>query len=472
LRVYLALVFALACARLAPAEATIAPKVDPRIEMVSIVFRLAGSPEYGMSPLKKYTDDIDAYFSPYKEHPAVVLARKLAMERDVGFDAAMAMAAHLSSPPELKPLVAFTDRIPDARYGADNANTLAKLLADFYRDTKFEKFFAVHHSYYALAEERFQKALGGINLDWYKSFYGEIPAGQYRLVLGLNNGGGNYGVRVVWPNAHEDFYSVIGCWSQDDSGNPTYSDDYLPIIIHEFNHSFVNPAVLKHREEFTPSQQVYDKVSERMHAEAYFDANTMVNESLVRAAVIQYLESKGTDKKAIRRQIVQEQSTGFVWMDELVDLVHKYGAERSKYPTFESFMPVVAQYYRDLAAHITETLRNFNERCVHVAAVKPFANGAMNVDPTIKEIVISFDKSLDPTAGANNRGYSLTAGEDGDEHYPVVGSPEFGPGNRSIKISMSLKPNWTYSFALTPLAFAAPDGYPLERYLVSFKTKP
>ena len=45
-------------------EPSLAPRVDPRVELLSIVFRLAGNSEYNMSPLKTYTADIDAYFSP------------------------------------------------------------------------------------------------------------------------------------------------------------------------------------------------------------------------------------------------------------------------------------------------------------------------------------------------------------------------------------------------------------------------
>ena len=36
-------------------EATLSPEVDPRVELLSIVFRLAGNPEYNMSPLKTYS---------------------------------------------------------------------------------------------------------------------------------------------------------------------------------------------------------------------------------------------------------------------------------------------------------------------------------------------------------------------------------------------------------------------------------
>jgi hypothetical protein len=221
LRLVVALALILVCGPSTLAsEPTIAPKVDPRIELLSIVFRLAGNPEYNMSPLKAYTADIDAYFSAYKEHPAVVLARKLAKDNDVGFDAVMSLAVHLSSPPELRPLVTFSNDVPDSRFGKDNASLLAQRLADFYRDTHFEKFFAEHQSLYHFAVERFQVVLTDLDLNWYKTFYGGVRTGQYHLILGMNNGSGSYGPRVAWPDGHEDFFSIVGAGDTDDSGMP------------------------------------------------------------------------------------------------------------------------------------------------------------------------------------------------------------------------------------------------------------
>jgi len=464
------LIFGCACTSRG-SEAVLSPKVDPRVELLSVVFRLVGNPEYNMSPLKKYTADIDAYFSPYKEHPAIVLARKLANERDIGFDAVMTLAVYLSPPPELKPLFDFRDDVPDARYGKGNAALLAMRLADFYRDTQFEKFFAAHQAFYQLAEDRFRVALAGLDLNWYKSFYGNAQIGQYNLILGMNNGGGNYGPRLVWPDRHEEYYSIIGCWTQDDSGNPTYSTDYLPTIIHEFNHSFVNPAFAQHKNEFAFAQQVYVPVADKMKEQAYGNSDTMVIESLVRAAVIQYIKSRGHDSREGRNEIRGEQMSGFVWMDELVDLLDQYNSQRSRYPTFESFMPVVVRYYRSLAPRITEVIASFNQHCVHVTGMQPFPNHSTNAAPETKELVITFDKPLDPQAGPRHHGYSISAGSDDTEHYPISGTPEFLPGNRSIKLPVVLKPDLDYSFVLTPLAFASPDGYPLETYTIAFKTR-
>ena len=197
----------------------------------------------------------------------------------------------------------------------------------------------------------------------------------------------------------------------------------------------------------------------------------MVIESLVRAAVIHYMESRGHESREVRYLMRGEQLTGFVWMDELVDLLHQYSAQRSHYRTFESFIPVVAQFYRSLAPRISEKIASFSQRCVHVSGMQPFPNHSENADPAIKELVITFDKALDPQAGPKHHGYSISLGPDGNENFPISGAPEFLPGNLSIKLPVVLKPDWNYSFVLTPLAFASQDSYPLESYTVAFKTK-
>ena len=50
-------------------------KVDPRVELMSIIFRLAGNPEYNRSQFFAYVGDIEKHFGQFKEHPVVELAR-------------------------------------------------------------------------------------------------------------------------------------------------------------------------------------------------------------------------------------------------------------------------------------------------------------------------------------------------------------------------------------------------------------
>ena len=88
------------------------------------------------------------------------------------------------------------------------------------------------------------------------------------------------------------------------------------------------------------------------------------------------------------------------------------------------------------------------------------------MDPAIRQLAIGLDKPLDPA-----RGFSIDYGEGGKEHFPLIGDPEFRPGNQALMLNLALKPHWRYSFTLTPLAFATPDGFPLQAYTVTFQTK-
>jgi hypothetical protein len=272
-----------------PSPPALVPRVDPRVELLSIVFRLAGNSEYQMSPLKSYTEDIDAYFAPYKDHPAVLIAKKLASERDVGFDAVMNLAVHLSFPPALKPLVPFTDDIPDARFGRDNALLLARYLSDFCVDTRFERFLSEHQRLFEFAEIQLRSLSRGIDLGWFTAFYGTMPHNKFHLIIGMNNGGENYGPRLVEPDGREQIFAIIGVGRSDGAGNPLLDESCLGEIVHEFSHSFVNPVFAQHKDEFSSAEGVYKRVADQMRKEAYGSSDVMVEESLVRVAVIQIL---------------------------------------------------------------------------------------------------------------------------------------------------------------------------------------
>lgn len=443
------------------------PKVDERVELLSIVFHLAGNPEYNMSKITGYTGDIDRYFAPYKTHPAVAMATKLREGNGVSFDAVMAMAVYLSPPPTLKPLVEFSDEIPESRWGKENATKFVAFLRDFYRDSDFHAFFAAHRPLYDLAESRFAQELSNLDLGWYERFYGQAPNYRFNLILGLNNGGGCYGPHVAFPDGHEEIYAIIGAWTKDSEERPTFPSDegYLATIIHEFNHSFVNPAVDAHWKDFDSAHGVFNPLAAQMRMMAYGDAKTMVNESIVRAAVILYFESHGSTAAQVRDRIAGEERNGFLWMGDLCDLLRKYESDRSRYPTFGSFIPQAEGFYDSLAAKIAPEIAAYEQSCPHVQGMKPFANHSQDVDPSIRQLTIEFDKPLKPTQ------YSINLGADGEEHYPVSAAPQFLPGAQAIVLPVVLRPGWSYSFVLTGLAFASTDGHPLKDYEVSFKTR-
>jgi hypothetical protein len=321
---------------------------------------------------------------------------------------------------------------------------------------------------YRLAETRFATILDSVDFAWYPRFYGKALDLTYHQILGMNNGGENYGPRLVHPDGSVELFSIIGCWTHDDAGNPTYPPDqkYLAMIIHEFNHFFVNPAVDEHWSAFSGAEKVYATVADPMKSMAYGDVEIMVNESLVRAAVIVYFQDAGEDSRKNLKRIREEQRNGFFWMDDLVELLKKYKAQRAQYPTFSSYMPQIALFYRNLAPRAAAEAAAFSAKSAHVVSMAPFANHSQDVDASVQTIEIVVDKPLDPGAG-----YSINYGPGGSEHWPIKGEVRFGDGGLRILLHVQLKPNQTYSFVLPPMAFVTPDGYPLESYTVEFKTK-
>nr|MBC8218526.1 DUF4932 domain-containing protein [Planctomycetota bacterium] len=52
-------------------------EVDPRVELISIVFRLAGNPEFNDGTLKQYAKAIERHFGDFDNHAAVKMAAQL-----------------------------------------------------------------------------------------------------------------------------------------------------------------------------------------------------------------------------------------------------------------------------------------------------------------------------------------------------------------------------------------------------------
>ena len=69
--------------------------VDPRVELMSIIFRLAGNNEYTQGRIPAYNTAIDGDFAPFRNHEAVRLARRLRDNDGVSYDAVMNMAVHV-----------------------------------------------------------------------------------------------------------------------------------------------------------------------------------------------------------------------------------------------------------------------------------------------------------------------------------------------------------------------------------------
>ncbi|CCH51907.1 hypothetical protein BN8_00865 [Fibrisoma limi BUZ 3] len=442
------------------------PQVDRRVELLSIVFRLAGNDEYNGHQFGAYVNDIHRHFDAHKNHPAVAMARQLAQDNGVGYDAVMSMAIHLEQPPSLKPIMAFSKAQLDKRWGATNAESFAKLLQRFYQDARCQAFFDQHEAMYQTAITRFGQVLDKVDQSWYKQYYGTVPAGKFNVVIGVGNGGGNFGPKVIHADGQEEIYAIMGTWAVDSLNNPTYeASSVLPIIIHEFNHSFVNSLIDAHEDALESSgNAIFPQVADQMRRQAYGNWKTMYYESLVRASVVRYLARHDPEGQTVWRQVRAEEANGFIWTQSLTDLLEEYEKSRDQFPTLASFMPRIVEFFDKTAADFPALRQAYDQKRAHVVAVEPLADKTIDVDPTLTELVIRFDKPMNP------KKISINMGEKGKEHFPLRDMLGFSNDNRSLRLKVALKPNWEYSFKLTDRSFQTTDGYPLVEHEVAFKT--
>ena len=328
------------------------------------MFRLADAQEYNSKQFKLYTDKIEEHFDKYKNHELIKFVKQLRKEDGIGFDAVMKMAIHLGPAPKFKPLVEITDSIPDSRWGKKNSEKFIKLLKDFYQDSNSKEFFKDNAKLYAKVSEKFIPVFKNIDVEWYKKFYGKEPKEKFVIVNGLGNGGANYGSAIDLKDGQREVYAIMGTWSVDNLGMAKFGlKDYFPLLLHEFNHSFVNELIDKNITNFKNSgEKIYTVVGKQMRNQAYGDFKIMLSEALVRASVIKYMKDHNFKKEEIDKERQDQLNNGFLWIRELENELEKYSTQREKFPTLESYIPNIISAYEVYANNILNYEKAFKEQ--------------------------------------------------------------------------------------------------------------
>ena len=326
--------------------------VDPRVELFSIIFRLAGNPEYNMKLDKNYAADIGDYFNKYKDHAAVKFAYKLSQEKNMGFSKVMFLAIALEYKNNRFSLIKTSENNLAGKWEKSDALKFIGLVNNFYRQSAFEIFFNAHQKNYQQATNRFDNSVSEFDQNWYLNYYGEYNI-NYHVILGLGNGGANYGPSVKPTGQKKLIYAIMGSWKFDNEGKPTFPKEvYLPYLVHEFNHSFIDHLLddTSLEQQLKPSgETLLEAQKAAMKLEGYEDWHSVINESLVRASVVRYMIDHQQDDKLTQAEITLQMGKGFLWTKDLVSLLGEYESFRNTYPTFKSFYPRITAFFKTTA---------------------------------------------------------------------------------------------------------------------------
>ncbi len=402
-------------ARAAPAD-RIEIRVDPRVELLAVVMRLAKSPPYTAGAESAYLRAVDAHFGRFAEHAAVRRAIALRRESSISFDAPQSLAVHLSPDAALAPLVPldpFPETLEPRWRNADVPAFLADL-RDFARESGFFEFFASQRAFYDGVEAVYREAARQDDVaGWFDGLFGPRPGARFTLVPGLLHGGSSFGVRATLPDGAESLYQILGVDRFDASGRPVLGPWFLGLLVHEAAHSYVNPIVGARMAELGEAgAALFGQVEAAMRQQAYTDARIVLCESLVRACVVLHaLERRG--ESAAASALGDEESRAFLWTAPIVDALRRFRAHPPASKRFEDHMPVVVAAFRE-AAKIDWTKQ-----------VLPF-RGPINAVFTApgRLLVVRPDPLPAPAAGYLDRVFGLVFEKKGAER---ASAPEVAP---------------------------------------------
>ncbi|MCL2702270.1 MAG: DUF4932 domain-containing protein [Defluviitaleaceae bacterium] len=262
--------------------------VDERNELVSLVFRLAGSRAYS-EVTTEYQRSLNSAFNEFNGHPVIQYVHDLwAQEFWIGFDAVFAMAIHLEKAGDEFILLDNIDLLVEetagmVRWTRENAPEFVRLLNDFYTDINFSEFFQRNTPYYLEQSARFADELyNNVNLAWFGQF-GKNPDNM-RVILSPSTSQNAYG-RSVYCADTGDSIIYAGLFIADN-----YSR-WHNFVAHEFAHSFSNPMAEVWYAENEEFRRLVDDtfLNSRRLSSSYSIEMIVAYEYLTRAHTILYM---------------------------------------------------------------------------------------------------------------------------------------------------------------------------------------
>ena len=199
--------------------------VDERFELVSLVFRLAGDPNFSET-LLGYQRTLEETFGSFSDHPVVEYARWL--NAFITHDAVFYMAVHLERTDygfRLSDNIASL--VEDGGWTPLAAVRFVELLNDFYADTNFSSFFRSNKGNYRRRSAEILEQSTDLDREWFRQF--GIEPDNLRLV-----------VMPVW-RAHGHRATVLGEIAGDTVSYVAISHYFYRFTMHGFMQTLARP---------------------------------------------------------------------------------------------------------------------------------------------------------------------------------------------------------------------------------------
>jgi hypothetical protein len=268
----------------------------------------------------------------------------------------------------------------------------------------------------------------------------------------------------------------------DSQGQPSFSPEMIPTVVHEFTHSYTNALVDQFAKELKdPGEKILPFVAAEMRRQAYGNWKTMMYESLTRACVLRYIWATH-EPAALRKAVASENSCSFYWVGELAEVLGEYDTQPKKYSDLAQFFPRIITFFNEYAGNADTKLgavlkekkekqerqfQEWQEKGPKIVAMIP-ANGAQDVDPNLKAIVVTFDRPM------RNKSWAVVTLGSREQVPKSTGPVGYDATRKVFTMPVQLQPGQEYRFGLNAekfLGFRSEEGIPLAPVVVRFKTR-
>lgn len=449
------------------AQTTIDVNFDERCDLMSVMCRLAGRPEYNRCLIEAFGEKTDTYFADFKEHEAVAFTKKT-----FGYDYAMTFALYLKWNND-GTLSLNKDLVYDEGYTEDWMEDFIIQLNDFVKVTDFHTYYNSNAEIYSQAAGNLKLMLNDLHLEWYDSFFTptkkENEKTTFKIIPSILNGGHCYGPKTMTKSGNGTMFSILGCCFLDEDGEAYFEPEItMPMIIHEFCHSFCNPLDDKFWKKMEKkANDIYSIVSDKMEKQAYGNPKIMINETFVRASVICYMRNyyQGAD---IENMLLAEEKSGFIVVRDYYNALTEWESTRRP-ATMQRFMKKLIKVLNNFSTEEYELkMQSFHDNCADIFC--NITDGQTDFPSGNQQIIITFSKKM-------TGGLALGYGELGASSLPqIVRNPgpsfSWSEDYKTLTIDVVLKPETTYSFSILGEEFTTEDGYTgKETISIKFTTK-
>lgn len=285
-----------------------------------------------------YFRELKAHFAPHVEHQAMQLVRQMIRE-GFTYDTHATFALCLGPLPELNRVHAYPpDLIRRVRSGEPRLEELRAAMRDLAAATKFSAFVERHAADYAAwcAAAQFDRERA---IRWLETFFGATGHEFHLILAPAMFPSGGYGPHFGEPGKPLHVYQVQRADARK-LDKPTFMPplEMEGLAVHEWGHSFVNPALEAHPEFVRKLMPHFQAVGDKMKAQAYGVLATYANEQVLRACVIMAMR-EFHNRDMADRIMAAEERRGFLLTRVAVRQLERYQASRREYPTFASFVP-------------------------------------------------------------------------------------------------------------------------------------